>query len=98
MMPRMFEMIPPVPQPRKFDVSSAVSLRKFAMLLLGTLNCPKLWNRFVPPPGLVPPVMLYWLCPVERLCGALIWVLRPEEVMGALWADASTEAFEKSIM
>ncbi len=52
-------MFPPVTRPRILLVGSAVSFRKLAMLLMGTLKLPKLWNRFVPPPGRVPPVMLY---------------------------------------
>jgi hypothetical protein len=59
MMPKMFEMFPPVTRPRIFEVGRPESLRKLAMLFEGTLKFPKLWNRFVPPPGLVPPVMLY---------------------------------------
>jgi hypothetical protein len=60
MVPKMFEMFPPVMRPRMFEVAKlGVSLRKFAMLLLGTPKSPKLWKRFAPPPGLVPPVMSY---------------------------------------
>src|SRR5215831_9408031 len=54
------------------------------MLLVGTLKLPKLWYRFSPPPGLVPPVMLYCVCPLARGSGALTCVLRPDDVMGAV--------------
>jgi hypothetical protein len=47
----------PVTRPRMFDVGSPVSFKKLAMLFVGTPKSPKLWNRFVPPPGLVPPVI-----------------------------------------
>ena len=68
------------------------SLRKFAMLWLGTLKSPKLWNRFAPPPGLVPPVMSYWVCPPTEI-GPLTWVFRPDGVMGgAAWARGLTTA------
>jgi len=47
MVPKMFEIFPPVTRPRMLDVARPESLRKFAMLLLGTLKSPKLLNRFV---------------------------------------------------
>ena len=63
------------------------SLRKFAMLLLGTLKSPKLWNRFVPAPGLVPPVMSYWVFPAGGVAERLTCVFRPDGVIGdAAWA------------
>jgi hypothetical protein len=58
MVPKIFEMLPPVTRARILEVAAPESLRKFAMLLVGTLNVPKLRKRVVPPPGLVPPVML----------------------------------------
>lgn len=42
MVPKTFEMFPLVTRPRMFEVGNAVSLRKLAMLLLGTLKSPKL--------------------------------------------------------
>src|SRR6476659_1209608 len=96
----MFEMLPPVTRPRIFVVARlGVSLRKFAMLLVGTLKSPKLWNRFAPPPGLVPPVMSYWTFPEESVWGGLTRVLSPDDVMG-VWADevkqANSETSEKA--
>jgi hypothetical protein len=41
----MLEMFPPATRPRMFEVGSAVSLRKLAMLLFGTLKAPKLCRR-----------------------------------------------------
>jgi hypothetical protein len=38
----MFEGFPPVTRPRMLEVGSAVSLRKFAIVVVGTPNCPKL--------------------------------------------------------
>ena len=58
------------------------SLRKFAMLLFGTLKSPKLWNRFVPPPGLVPPVMSYCTAPADGVRERSICVFSPDGVMG----------------
>src|SRR5262245_18884396 len=70
-----------------FEVARPESLRKFAMLLVGTLKSPKLWNKLIPPPGLVPPVMLYWVCPLGSATGGLTCVFSPEGVMGdAAWA------------
>jgi hypothetical protein len=40
--PKMLERFPPVTRPRMFDVAKPDSLRKFAMLLFGTLKLPKL--------------------------------------------------------
>ena len=75
------------------DVARPELLRKFAMLLLGTLKSPKLWKRLVPPPGLVPPVMLYCVCPLGRGTGGLTCVLRPDPVMGeAAWTREVREA------
>src|SRR5215510_15028242 len=86
--PKMFEMFPPVTRPKMFDVARPELLRKFAILLLGTLKSPKLCNRFPPPPGLVPPVMSYWTLPEGRLAGGLTCVLSPEGVMGeAAWTS-----------
>ena len=82
MLPKMFETFPPVTRPRILLVGSAVSFRKFAMLLVGTPNSPKLWNRFSPPPGLVPPVMSYWTFPAGGVAERLTCVFNPEEVMG----------------
>lgn len=82
MVPKMLEMFPPVMRPRMLDVGSAVSFRKLAMLLAGTPKSPKLWNRLVPPPGLVPPVMSYCTFPLGSVVGALTCVLSPEEVIG----------------
>ena len=88
MVPKMLEMFPPVTRPRIFDVARPDWFRKFAMLLVGTLKSPKLWKRLVPPPGLVPPVMLYCVCPLGRATGALTCVFRPEPVMGeAAWTS-----------
>src|SRR5438128_12510349 len=85
----MFEMFPPVTRPRMLDVARPESLRKFAMLFVGTLKSPKLWNRFVPlrPPGRVPPVMSYCTVPEGGVAERLTWVFNPEGVMGAAaWA------------
>ena len=54
----------------------------------GTLKSPKLWKRFVPPPGLVPPVMLYWVCPPTAI-GPLTWVFNQKMVMGAVACAAT---------
>ena len=67
-----------------FEVAKPDSLRKFAMLLLGTLKSPKLWNRFPPPPGLVPAVMSYWTFPDGSVEGAETCVLSPDDVMGGV--------------
>src|SRR5215472_10692668 len=58
-------------------------LRKFAMLLVGTLKLPKLWNRFTPPPGLVPPVMSYCVFPAGGIADRVTCVFNPEGVIGA---------------
>jgi hypothetical protein len=58
MVPEKLETWPPLMRPVMLLVSYAVSLRKFAMLLVAILNWPKLWNRLGPLPGLVPLVML----------------------------------------
>ena len=42
MVPKIFDGLPPVTRPRMFDVAKPESLRKFAMLLFGTLKLPKL--------------------------------------------------------
>src|SRR5262245_23471227 len=86
--PKIFEGFPPVTRPSMFDVPKPESLRKFPMLLVGTPNSPKLWNKLGPLPGLVPPVMLYWTWPLGRLIGPLTCVFRPPEgVIGAgTWA------------
>ena len=55
------------------------------MLLVGTLKSPKLWNRLVPPPGRVPPLMSYWVCPPTAI-GSLTWVCKPDGVIGGTWA------------
>ena len=69
-----------------FDVARPELFRKFAMLFDGTLKSPKLWKRFVPPPGLVPPVILYCVCPLGSMTDGPTCVLRPEPVMGeAAW-------------
>jgi hypothetical protein len=70
------------------EVGRPVSLRKLAMLLVGTLKSPKLWNKLTPPPGLVPPVMLYCVDPPTGM-GPLTVVFRPEEVIGGVCADAT---------
>ena len=41
--PKMLERFPPVTRPRMLDVARPELLRKFAMLLFGTLKSPKLW-------------------------------------------------------
>jgi hypothetical protein len=80
--PKMVDALPPVTRPRMLDVGRLESLRKLAMLFVGTLKSPKLWNRFVLPPGLVPPVMLY------VLPFGVTMVLSPDEVMGGgVWAE-----------
>src|SRR5262249_2504162 len=96
-MPKMLDGLPPLMRPRMLAVgrfgSSTVpfrstdpALRKFAMLLVGTLKLPKLWNRFSPPPGLVPPVMSYWIFPGGGVADRVTCVLSPEGVMGeAAW-------------
>ena len=81
--PKMFEILPPVTRPRMFEVGSAVSLRKLAILFVGTLKLPKLWNRLVPPPGLLPPVMLYRV-ELPTWMGLPTTVFSPDEVMGAV--------------
>ena len=77
--PKMLERFPPVTRPRMLDVARPELLRKFAMLLLGTLKSPKLWKRLAPPPGLVPPVMSYWTFPEGSVEGGLTRVLSPDE-------------------
>jgi hypothetical protein len=68
------------------DVARPESLRKFAMLWLGTLKSPKLWNRFTLPPGLVPPVMLYCV-PPGTVIGSETVVWSPDCVIGGeAWA------------
>src|ERR1051326_5788038 len=84
MVPKMLDTSPPVTRPRMLEVARPESLRKFAMLLLGTLKSPKLWNRLVPPPGRVPPVMSNWVWPLGRLIGADTAVSRPDDVI--VWA------------
>src|SRR5215469_10035524 len=94
-MPKMLDGLPPLMRPRMSEVGkpegrmalgSAGSidpeLRKFAMLLLGTLKFPKLWNRFGPPPGLVPPVMSYCVFPAGGVGERVTCVLSPDDVMG----------------
>ena len=89
----MLEIFPPVTRPRMFDVARPELLRKFAMLLLGTPNSPKLWKRFAPPPGLVPPVMSYWTFPEGSVEGGLTRVLSPDDVMGGtVWAKEVRQA------
>src|SRR6478609_2779485 len=90
----MLEIFSPVTRPRMFDVARPESLRKFAMLVVGTLKSPKLWNKLVPlvPPGRVPPVMLNCVCPLGRGTGGLTRVLRPDEVMGGVWAEEFRQA------
>src|SRR5437867_12619175 len=58
------------------------------MLLIGTLKLPKLWNKFGPLPGLVPPVMSYWVFPAGGACDRLTRVFSPEDVIGGggAWA------------
>src|SRR5678815_5014899 len=85
MVPKMFEIFPPVTRPRILDVAKPESLRKFAMLWLGTLKSLKLWNRFAPPPGLVPPVMSYCTFPAGGAADRLTCVLSPDGVIGG-WA------------
>ena len=92
MVPNIFEILSPVTRPRMFDVGSDVSFRKFAMLLLGTPNSPKLWKRFAPPPGLVPPVMSYWALPEGSVEGGLTRVFRPDDVIGGVWAKEVRQA------
>src|SRR5215467_6231374 len=96
-MPKMLDGLPPLMRPRMLAVgrfgsntvpfrSTDPALRKFAMLLVGTLKLPKLWNRFSPPPGLVPPVMSYWIFPGGGVADRVTCVLSPEGVMGeAAW-------------
>src|SRR5215471_3392814 len=96
-MPKILDGLPPLMRPRMLAVgrfgSSTVpfrstdpALRKFAMLLVGTFKLPKLWNRFSPPPGLVPPVMSYWIFPGGGVADRVTCVLSPEGVMGeAAW-------------
>src|SRR5262249_47649410 len=94
-MPKMLDGLPPLMRPRMLAVgkfgSSTVpfrsidpELRKFAMLLVGTLKLPKLWNKLVPaaPPGRVPPVMSYCTFPGGGVWDRLTCVLRPDDVMG----------------
>src|SRR6478609_7888405 len=91
----MLEIFSPVTRPRMFDVARPESLRRFAMLLVGTLKSPKLWNKLVPlaPPGRVPPVMLYCVCPLGSVTAGLTCVFRPEPVMGeAAWTREVREA------
>src|SRR5215472_14649686 len=45
MVPKMLERFPPVTRPRMFEVARPESLRKLAMLSLGTLNSPKLMKQ-----------------------------------------------------
>src|SRR6476660_5307601 len=93
----MLERFPPVTRPRMFDVARPELLRKFAMLLLGTPNSPKLWKRFAPPPGLVPPVMSYWTLPEGSVEGELTRVLSPDEVMGGgVWAEEIRQANDRT--
>jgi hypothetical protein len=40
--PKILDGFPPVTRPRMFDVAKPESLRKFAMLFVGTLKLPKL--------------------------------------------------------
>ena len=80
----MVEGFPPVTRPRMLDVARPESLRKFAMLFVGTLKSPKLWNRFGPFPGLVPPMMSYCTLPTGGVVERLIWVFRPDDVMGGV--------------
>ncbi len=82
MVPKMLEMFPPVTRPRILEVGAPVLFRKLAILLLGTLKLPKLWNRFVPPPGLVPPVMSYCTCPGGGVADRVICVFSPDGVIG----------------
>src|SRR4029078_175213 len=74
--------VDPVMRPRMLDVGTPELFRKFAILFVGTLKSPKLWKRFVPPPGLVPPVILYCVCPLGRMTAGPTCVFRPEPVMG----------------
>src|SRR5215813_7037741 len=98
-MPKILDGLPPLMRPRMLEVAKPEgrmmfgfagsidpALRKFAMLLVGTLKLPKLWNRFVPPPGLVPPVISYWVFPAGGIAERLTCVLSPDDVMGeAAW-------------
>ena len=88
MVPKMFEIFPPVTRPRMLEVARPESLRKFAMLWLGTLKSPKLWNRLVPPPGLVPPVMSNCTCPAGGVAERLTCVFSPDGVIGGVSAKA----------
>ena len=63
MVPRMLEILPPVTRARMLDVGRPELLRKLAVVLMGTLKLPKLWNTF-PPPHRVPFVMSIWVWPL----------------------------------
>ena len=77
----MFEGFPPVTRPRMLEVGKEVLLTKLAVWFAGTPNSPKLWKRFGPLPGLVPPVMSK-----EVPCCVTV-VFNPEDVMGDVaWA------------
>ena len=84
--------IPPVTRPRMLDVARPESFRKFAMLWLGTLKSPKLWNRLVPPPGRVPPVMSYCTCPAGGVT-RVTCVFNPDGVIGDVSANALPTAY-----
>ena len=86
--PKILEALPPVIRPRMLFVGRPELLRKLAMLLVGTLKFPKLWNKLVPPPGRVPPVMSYWTLPLGIVIGALTCVFSPDEVIGGAAACA----------
>ena len=45
----------------------------------------------VPPPGLVPPVMLYCVWPLGRVIGADTWVFNPDGVIGGAAVAADTD-------
>src|SRR5262245_60273107 len=75
------------PEPRTLPPRSTdPEFKKLAILLVGTLKSPKLWNRFVPPHGLVLPVMSYCVFPAGGVEESVTCVLSPDEVMDeAAW-------------
>ena len=52
-------------------------------------------RKFIPPPGLVPPVMLNWVWPLGRAIGADTAVLRPDGVIGG-WARETEHRMVKN--
>jgi len=76
--------IPSIDTSENIGSRKARVIQKVRNVVIGDIEVAEAWNRFTPPPGLVPPVMLNWVWPLGRAIGPDTAVLRPEDVIG--WA------------